>query len=464
MSTLLTPIIAQLELDRDRLKGLVNGEVGDTVELEGRIERSIAGQVQFRIDQLAFDLEEAVTLSQTAAQASTAARDEAEGFRDEAEGFRDDAANAATSAATSAGQASQYLSEFDERLEEAIISMSDPTRVFTTIPLYPYEDITGDTPVENLHLMGTPLDLAGNRAEFVGRRFQIIQLASGYQDGDEINIDDHTIIYNENGGKVDSVFIGDTLGLTAANRYAWRFIDSVYLPDARTPTDFPPAEEGQTNFVEEFDSPWSVFRVATGMARITSAPNPTVTVSGNDVQVGVAYPAITGGTGNAEFAKIQLVRNGKAVADALLNAPETSYNFENIPYGEYEVKVQYVRSGSAPNTPVIFSPWSNNVIASVLAGQAGGLVSEYTSITAESNIEYDLQTLLGIDHDSYDKKSANIIVRVLDDDSTSNTYQSYVNSEAVIKVALASERYVRLYNTATDDLDVSVFISVPRLT
>lgn len=50
MSTLLTPIITQMELDRDRFKALVNGTDTDTVVLEGRTELSIAGQVIRRID------------------------------------------------------------------------------------------------------------------------------------------------------------------------------------------------------------------------------------------------------------------------------------------------------------------------------------------------------------------------------------------------------------------------------
>lgn len=77
MSTLLTPIITQMELDRDRLRGLVNGTDADTVVLEGRVEKSVAGQVKERIDQMTVSLTDAVTTAEDARDTTITAKDEA---------------------------------------------------------------------------------------------------------------------------------------------------------------------------------------------------------------------------------------------------------------------------------------------------------------------------------------------------------------------------------------------------
>jgi len=66
-TTTITPIITQMELDRDRLKKLVNGTDTDTVVLENRTERSIANMVQYRLDTLTVSLNDAITRSETAA-------------------------------------------------------------------------------------------------------------------------------------------------------------------------------------------------------------------------------------------------------------------------------------------------------------------------------------------------------------------------------------------------------------
>lgn len=76
MSTLLTPIITQMELDRDRFKDLVNGTASETVDLEGRTEKSIAGQVEERFNQLTFDF--------------TTAKDEVVSLEAQVSGYKDD--------------------------------------------------------------------------------------------------------------------------------------------------------------------------------------------------------------------------------------------------------------------------------------------------------------------------------------------------------------------------------------
>lgn len=67
MTTALTPIINQMQTDSDRLRALVNGTENDTVELENRTSKSVAGLVKEAIDTSAIDLNNAVQSAQSSA-------------------------------------------------------------------------------------------------------------------------------------------------------------------------------------------------------------------------------------------------------------------------------------------------------------------------------------------------------------------------------------------------------------
>lgn len=111
MSTLLTPIVTQLELDRDRFNSLVNGDETVTVELETRTEKSIAGQVKDRIDAMAISLTDAVNRSEDAQSNAEAAQSDAETARDEAKSHRDDAFNSQAAAEAARDASQTYRSE-----------------------------------------------------------------------------------------------------------------------------------------------------------------------------------------------------------------------------------------------------------------------------------------------------------------------------------------------------------------
>lgn len=89
------------------------------------------------------------------------------------------------------------------------------------------------------------------------------------------------------------------------------------------------------------------------------------------------------------------------------------------------------------------------------------LVNETLTLPAEDSQEYDLTTLLGEDHDTYDKLSAAVTVLVMDDTDGSPTQGFYINSEAVVTVARSPAGVVRLYNYQTTDVDCHVRIDVP---
>lgn len=99
MSTLLTPIVTQLELDRDRFKELINGDENATVQLEERTEKSIAGQVKDRIDGLSVSLTGAVSAAEAARDASQTAAGQSQASASAAATSQGEAFTSATEAA-----------------------------------------------------------------------------------------------------------------------------------------------------------------------------------------------------------------------------------------------------------------------------------------------------------------------------------------------------------------------------
>lgn len=81
----LAPIIIQLEQDRIRLRDLINGDENLTVQLETRVEKSIAGQVADRINSLALDLNDAVSMAEHFANESESSSVQSGVYRDQAQ-------------------------------------------------------------------------------------------------------------------------------------------------------------------------------------------------------------------------------------------------------------------------------------------------------------------------------------------------------------------------------------------
>lgn len=90
-------------------------------------------------------------------------------------------------------------------------------------------------------------------------------------------------------------------------------------------------------------------------------------------------------------------------------------------------------------------------------------VSESITLAAGANKEYDLQTLLGATHATYDKDSAFVDVRVKDTIAGSATLNMFINSEAMIVYAIRANRYVRVLNITDAAVDLHVRVDVPRL-
>ncbi|QTH80453.1 hypothetical protein PA10_00255 [Pseudomonas phage pPa_SNUABM_DT01] len=90
-------------------------------------------------------------------------------------------------------------------------------------------------------------------------------------------------------------------------------------------------------------------------------------------------------------------------------------------------------------------------------------VNEYVTVAAGGVKQYDLQTLLGAGHASFDKKTAEICVRAKDTNSASPMYQAYANAEALVSAGIKDERYVIIANQSTSALDLFVKVLVHPL-
>lgn len=92
------------------------------------------------------------------------------------------------------------------------------------------------------------------------------------------------------------------------------------------------------------------------------------------------------------------------------------------------------------------------------------IASEFATVAAGANKEYDLQTLLGASHAAFDKDAARVSVRVKDVAGGSPTLNMYINSEtSSIVTAIRANRYVRVLNSGAGSADLHIRIDVPRL-
>ena len=91
------------------------------------------------------------------------------------------------------------------------------------------------------------------------------------------------------------------------------------------------------------------------------------------------------------------------------------------------------------------------------------VINEYRNIAPDTNVSFDLETLLGTNHALYDKKRAKVCVRIRDTDPVSQTYNMMINSEAVIVTGISQDRYVYIYNGHSATVESHISIDVPKI-
>lgn len=148
MSTLLTPVLTQIEIDRDRFKILVNGTETDTVQLENREELSIAGQVADRIDSQTINLTSAVNDAESARDSAIVANSNAQSAKDTAVSAKTDAVNAKDASITAQGDAEAARDEASDYRDETEILRNETIDAtqggITYIPRYETDSLAVD--------------------------------------------------------------------------------------------------------------------------------------------------------------------------------------------------------------------------------------------------------------------------------------------------------------------------------
>lgn len=84
------------------------------------------------------------------------------------------------------------------------------------------------------------------------------------------------------------------------------------------------------------------------------------------------------------------------------------------------------------------------------------------TITASEVKLYDLKTVV-TDHELFHMMSADVKVLVKDIDPTSNTYDSFINSEAVITTAIEKTGVVKVHNSSDVSQEIVVKIYSPSI-
>lgn len=120
-SELLLPVVSQITLDKTRLRGLVNGDETETVDLEilssnttpieTRTVKSIAGQIAERINNLSYDFEQAKNTIEDTEVVLLNAKDDAVAARDAAQTSESNATTAASESETARDEARTYRNE-----------------------------------------------------------------------------------------------------------------------------------------------------------------------------------------------------------------------------------------------------------------------------------------------------------------------------------------------------------------
>jgi hypothetical protein len=122
--------------------------------------------------------------------------------------------------------------------------------------------------------------------------------------------------------------------------------------------------------------------------------------------------------------------------------------------------------GSATNIPSVTVDAKGRITGITLIAvkaQTAIVVNEYVTVAADGLKQYDLQTLLGAGHASYDKKTAEICVRAKDTNGASPLFNAYANAEGFISYGLKDDRYVMIANQSGGAIDLYVKVLVHPL-
>jgi hypothetical protein len=98
-----------------------------------------------------------------------------------------------------------------------------------------------------------------------------------------------------------------------------------------------------------------------------------------------------------------------------------------------------------------------------IKAQTAIAVNEYVTVAVDGVKQYDLQTLLGAGHAAFDKKTAEICVRVKETNGSSPLLNAYANAEAFVSYGIKDERYVIIANQSGGAIDLYVKVLVHPL-
>lgn len=89
-------------------------------------------------------------------------------------------------------------------------------------------------------------------------------------------------------------------------------------------------------------------------------------------------------------------------------------------------------------------------------------VQETVSITAGSQRQYDLATILASNPNTFDYRGSAVTVKVLDTDANSPTHNLYIDASAIVSAGVNDSGTVVLHNHSTMNLSFYIRIDVPH--
>lgn len=366
MSTLLTPIIAQIDIDRERFKQLVNGGVDDTVQLEFRIEKSIAGMVKERIDELAYTLEQAVTSASDSATTAESAVGDVEGIKDDIEGIRDEITGISNDVRNEKDEVQNISINVSNKAEEvygiyeSIMDLdANKYSLSMATPIHPVERYdSGVEPIEipynkNDFFMMASLPISPDDSNvFQNRTFEIVKMDEGFDGNvsDDFDEDKNYTVVRTDVAVDDSLYIGEHPSDLSA-WYAWRSID---LYNNRNPDIEPTSISSYWTLYKIDDSSPYVTRPSISISTVEDKKSPAISISGGDVN------NISDSISHTNIV-IYDTHTNAIVYTKLLEGKQSSHTIDgDILYDnkEYKVKVQYVIIKEEGN---IYSPFSEYI-------------------------------------------------------------------------------------------------------
>lgn len=373
MSTLLTPIVAQLDIDRERFKQLVNGGVDDTVQLELRVEKSIAGMVRARITELALDIEAALQQANDSVVQSAAYERESKQnaedallYRNQAEGFRNQSQTSRNESNVFRDETKYYHDQIISTAESAINSTAIPFKL-TAIHPAEYDEISKFTK-NQLHLSAQAFDSNSDRVEWKTRKFKLVKMVAGFDPsvnevvdavtGEDPQPANYTVVH-ESEVRTDSLYLPNQT-VTTTDWYAWMFTDKVRKLDV-----------DDLGVYTEYESEWTVFKFDNTLPYINK---PTISVTNGKTltpTVTLSAPVKTNTTSAISYSIYRVYESvtGKVVYEALLTGSVQTHQIPAgaLDYGvDYIIKGQYVIDSAAatetvPKRTPVLSPFSNEV-------------------------------------------------------------------------------------------------------